>query len=132
MREQQIATELETSEVKSFGRPDDIRKVPHGRLELINIGGVVVGRSTLEPGWRWSESIGPLTKTESCEAAHFGYMLSGTVRVRMDDGKEFECRAGDVCLIAPGHDAWVVGKEKAVMVDFQGMGAMAEAMKQRE
>ncbi len=126
MREQQIATELETSEVKNFDRPDDIREFPHGRLELINIGGVIVGRSTLEPGWRWSEALKPMAKTESCEAAHFGYLVSGTMRVRMDDGTEFECKAGDVCLIAPGHDAWVVGNKPAVLVDFQGMGTIAE------
>ncbi len=126
MREQQIATELETSEVKNFERPDDVREFPHGRLELINIGGVIVGRSTLEPGWRWSEALKPMAKTESCEAAHFGYLVSGTMRVRMDDGKEFECKAGDVCLIAPGHDAWVVGNKPAVLVDFQGMGTIAE------
>lgn len=126
MREQQIATELETSEVKTFDRPDEVREFPLGRLELLRIGGVIVGRTTLQPGWRWSESIKPIAKTESCEAAHFGYMLSGTLRVRMDDGKEFECRAGDVCLIAPGHEAWVVGKKPAVLVDFQGMGTVAE------
>jgi len=127
MREQQIATVMEKSEAKSFEHPDEVREFPHGRLELVRIGGVVVGRNTLEPGWRWSESVQPIAKTDSCEGAHFGYQLSGVIQVRMDDGTEFECRAGDVCLISPGHDAWVVGDEPAVLVDFQGMSTYAEA-----
>jgi hypothetical protein len=129
MREQQIATELETSGAKSFDRPDEIREFPRGRLELIHMGGAIVGRSTLQPGWRWSESLQSMAQTESCEAAHLGYLLSGTLRVRMDDGKEFECKEGDVCLIAPGHDAWVVGNQPVVLVDFQGMGTIAEYLR---
>jgi len=126
MREQQIATVTERSEVKDFGHADEVREFPHGRLELIHIGGVVVGRATLEPGWRWSESVQPIAKTDNCEAAHFQYHVSGTIRVRMDDGTEFDCRPGDVSLVPPGHDAWVVGDEPVVMVDFQGMSTYAE------
>jgi mannose-6-phosphate isomerase-like protein (cupin superfamily) len=125
MREQQIATVMEKSEVKNFDHPDEVRRFPHGRVELVQIGGVVVGRSILEPGWRWSESVQPIAKTESCEAAHFGYVLSGVLKVRMDDGTEFECHAGDVCLIPSGHDAWVVGDDPVVLVDFQGMSTYA-------
>jgi len=127
MREQQIAEVVEKSEVKNFERADEVRDTPHGRLELVRIGGVVVGRATLEPGWRWSEDVQPIVKTESCEAPHFGYQLSGVLKVRMDDGTEFETRAGDVCLIAPGHDAWVVGQEQVVLVDFQGMSTYLES-----
>ncbi len=121
MREQQVAEMVEKSEVKNFERPDEVREFPRGHLELVKIGGVIVGRARLEPGWRWSESVKPIVKTDSCEAAHFQYFLSGVLRVRMDDGTEFECRAGDVCLIPPGHDAWVVGNEPVEAVDFQGM-----------
>jgi len=127
MRERQISTVMEKSEAKNFEHPDEVREFPNGRLELVRIGGVVVGRNTLEPGWRWSESVQPIAKTDSCEGAHFGYQLSGTLRVRMDDGTEFECRAGDVCLINPGHDAWVVGDEPVELVDFQGMSTYAES-----
>jgi len=127
MREQQIAEMVEKSEVKNFERPDEVREFPRGRLELVKIGGVIVGRARLEPGWRWSESVKPIAKTDSCEAAHFQYFLSGVLRVRMDDGTELECRAGDVCLIPPGHDAWVVGDEPVDLVDFQGMSAYAES-----
>ena len=127
MREQQVAEVVERSEAKSFEHPDEVREFAHGHLDLVRIGGVIVGRATLEPGWRWSEDIQPTAKTDSCEASHFGYQLSGVLKVRMDDGTEFETRAGDVCLIAPGHDAWVVGNEPVVLVDFQGMSTFAES-----
>jgi len=81
----------------------------------------MIGRAVLEPGWRWSTSVKPLAKTKSCEASHFQYHLSGTLKVLMDDGTELECKAGDVALLPIGHDAWVVGKEPVVIVDFQGM-----------
>jgi len=127
MREQQIATVVEQSEVKNFEHPDEVREFPHGRLELVRIGGVVVGRATLEPGWRWSESVQPIAKTDSCEAPHFQYHVSGVIRIRMDDGTEFECHPGDVSLLTSGHDAWVVGDEPVVLVDFQGMSTYAES-----
>ena len=127
MRSQQIAQVLGGTEVKAFDHPDEVREFPKGRLELIKIGGVMVGRATLEPGWRWSESVQSIAGTDSCEATHFQYHVSGTLIIRMDDGTEFECHAGDVSLLASGHDAWVVGDEPAVVVDFQGMGTYAES-----
>jgi len=113
--------DMAKSELKSFGRPDEVREFPKGRVELINIGGATIGRATFEPGWKWSTSIQPLAKTKSCEAPHFQYHLSGVVKVQMDDGTVHECRPGDVSLLPSGHDAWVVGNEPAVVVDFQGM-----------
>jgi len=109
------------AELKSFGRPDEVREFPKGRLELVKIGGATIGRAIFEPGWRWSTSIQPLAKTKSCVAPHFQYHVSGLLKVRMDDGTEFECRSGDVSLLPSGHDGWVVGDEPAVVVDFQGM-----------
>jgi hypothetical protein len=109
------------AELKSFGKADEVREFPKGRLELIKIGGTTVGRAIFEPGWRWSTSIQPLAKTKSCEAPHFQYHVSGLLKVRMDDGTELECRAGDVSLLPSGHDGWVVGDEPVVVVDFQGM-----------
>ena len=114
-------THSEVAEAKSFHKPDEIREFPLGRLELMNIGGATVGRAVFEPGWRWSTSVQPLAKTHSCEAPHFQYHVSGTLAVRMDDGTEFVCRPGDVSLLPSGHDAWVIGDEPAVVVDFQGM-----------
>jgi hypothetical protein len=112
---------MNKAEVKHLGKPDEVREFPKGRLELIKIGGATVGRGTFQPGWKWSTSVQPLVKTKSCEAPHFQYHVSGILKVRMDDGTEFECRAGDVSLFPSGHDAWVVGDEPVVVVDFQGM-----------
>lgn len=109
------------AEMKSFSKPDEVRTFPKGKLELVNIGGAVVGRATFEPGWKWSTSVQPLVKTESCKAPHFQYHVSGTIKIVMDDGTEFLCKAGDVSLLPEGHDAWVIGDEPVVMVDFQGM-----------
>ena len=112
---------MKKPECKNFKKPDEIRKFTKGRLELVKIGGATVGRATFKPGWRWSSCVQPIAKTESCQAAHFQYQLSGVMRVRMDDGREFNCKAGDVSLLPSGHDAWVVGDEPVVVIDFQGM-----------
>ena len=109
------------AEMKSFLKPDKVRTFPKGKVELVKIGGAVIGRATFEPGWKWSTSLQPLVKTKSCEAPHFQYHVSGTIKILMDDGTQFECTAGDVSLLPEGHDAWVVGSEPAVVVDFQGM-----------
>ena len=112
---------MQTAEVKNFGTPDEVREFPFGHIEITNIGGATIGRAVFEPGWKWSTSVQPIVKTKSCEAAHFQYHVSGTLLVKMDDGKIFECHAGDISLLPSGHDAWVVGNEPAVVVDFQGM-----------
>ena len=112
---------------KNFGVPDEVRRFPKGRVELLNIGGAAIGRAVFEPGWRWATSVQPLAGTQSCEAPHFQYHVSGVLRIRMDDGTEFDCKAGDISLLPSGHDAWVVGDEPAVVVDFQGMIDYAKA-----
>jgi len=112
---------MEKAEVKSFGAPDEVREFPKGRVETVTIGGTTVGYAKLEPGWRWSESVKPIAKTESCQAPHFQYHIAGVLRVRMDDGTEFDCKPGDVSSLPPGHDAWVVGDEPVIVVDFHGM-----------
>ncbi len=112
---------MKKAELKSFVKPDEVREFPLGRLELVTIGGATVGRATLKPGWKWSNSVKPIAKTQSCEASHFQYHVSGTLRVKMDNGEEFDCGPGDVSLLPLGHDAWVVGSEPVVIVDFQGM-----------
>lgn len=119
--------ELEMAEMKNFAVPDEVRKFPLGRLELVEVGGKTVGRGTFQPGWHWADSVKPIAKTESCEAPHYQYQVSGVMRVRMDDGTEFDTKAGDVCMLPPGHDAWVVGNEPVVVVDFQGMADYAKA-----
>ena len=112
---------MKKMEVKNLSKAEEVRTFDKGRLELIKIGGATIGRATFQPGWRWSESVKPLVKTKSCEAPHFQYHLSGTLRIKMDDGTEEDCKVGDVSLLPTGHDAWVVGNEPVVVVDFQGM-----------
>lgn len=107
--------------LRHFGKPDEVRTFPKGRMELVKVGGATIGRAIFEPGWRWSTSVQPLAKTRSCEAPHFQYHVYGTLMVKMDDGTELECRAGDISYLPSGHDAWVVGDEPAIVVDFHGM-----------
>jgi hypothetical protein len=108
-------------EGRNFNTSDEVRIFDKGKLEIINIGGRTIGRATFQPGWKWSESVKPLVDTQSCEAPHFQYHVSGTIRVKMDDGTERDFKAGDVSILGEGHDAWVIGEEPAVVVDFQGM-----------
>jgi len=119
---------MDKAEIKSFTKPDEVREFPKGRLELINIGGATVGKAIFEPGWRWLTSVQPLAQTKSCEAPHFQYHVSGVLMVLMDDGTELECKPGDVSLLPSGHDAWTVGDQPAVVVDFQGMLDYAKSM----
>lgn len=117
---------MKTTELKSFGKPDEVREFPLGILELVNVGGSVIGRGTFQPGWKWSSSVKPIAKTESCEAPHFQYQIAGVMKVRMDDGTELTSRAGDVVSLPSGHDAWVVGNDPVIVVDFQGMADYAK------
>ena len=112
---------VERAELKAFSKPDEVREFPKGRLELVKVGGAAIGRAIFEPGWRWSTSLKPMMNSKSCEIPHFQYHVSGTLRILMDDGSEFDCKPGDVSLLPSGHDAWVIGDEPAVVVDFQGM-----------
>jgi hypothetical protein len=128
LKEVDIMKKMET---KSFGVPDEVRKFDKGKVELVNIGGATIGRAVFEPGWKWSTSVKPIVNTKSCEAPHFQYHVSGTLKVVMDDGTEKELKAGDVSLLPSGHDAWVVGNEPVVVVDFQGMVDYAKASKRK-
>lgn len=113
---------------KSFDSPDETRPFEGGtgQLELVVTDDGPVGRATFLPGWRWSVHVKPIAKTDSCEAGHAGYIVSGRIRVVMDDGEEMEFGPGDVADIEPGHDAWVVGNEPCVMVDWQGYADYAK------
>jgi hypothetical protein len=108
------------AEFKDFTSPDETREFEKGKVELIHIAGGVVGKMTLQPGWRWSLHVKPIAKTEWCEAPHFQYQVSGRVRVVMSDGSEFESGPGTVSALPQGHDAWVVGKEPVVLIDWSG------------
>jgi hypothetical protein len=111
---------MSAAEQKTLDRPDQTRAFERGRLDLVEIGGGVVGRLTLMPGWRWSEHVKPIAGTELCEAPHFQYHVAGVLHVVMGDGTEFDARPGDVTALPSGHDAWVVGEDPVVVVDWQG------------
>jgi hypothetical protein len=119
---------MDKVEIKNFNKPDEVRKFPKGRVEIVKIGGATVGRAILNPGWRWSTSVQPIAKTKSCEASHFQYHIAGVMVVKMDDGSVFKCKPGDVSLLPLGHDAWVEGDEDAIVVDFQGMVDFAKSL----
>ena len=104
-------------EARNIDKPDERRDFPKGRLEIINLPGFTIGRTTFQPGWRWSESVKPIAGTDSCQFNHKGYVLSGRLHVRADDGSEAEARAGDAFVAGPGHDAWVVGDEPCIVLD---------------
>jgi hypothetical protein len=116
---------MSRTEHRSFTNPDETRPFPHGRVELLKMDGGEIGRLVLEPGWRWSNDVKPIAGTASCEAPHFQYHLSGRVAIRMDDGTEFIAGPGDVTSLPSGHDAWVVGDEPAVLVDWFGASEYA-------
>ena len=113
-------------EHKTYKTPDEVRTFANGKMEILNIGGGVVGKATLEPGWRWSEHVKPIAKTTWCEAPHFQYHVSGRLHVKMKDGTEFELGPGDVSALPSGHDAWVVGNEPVVLIDWAGASYYAK------
>jgi uncharacterized cupin superfamily protein len=117
---------MAAAEVKSFDSPDETRQFEgNGNAKMVQLAGHTVGLGTFEPGWKWSENVKPIAGTDSCQVAHFGYVLSGSMRVYMDDGSETEINPGDVVAIPPGHDAEVAGPEACVMVDFGEIGDYA-------
>jgi hypothetical protein len=108
------------TEHRSFTEPAEVREFPHGRAEIVTLGDAEVGRLVLEPGWRWSNDVKPIAGTDLCQAPHMQYHVSGRIHVVMADGTEFEAGPGDVTSLPEGHDAWVVGDEPAVVVDWYG------------
>lgn len=112
---------------KNLAKPEEVRSFDKGKVELVTVGGVTFGRATLQPGWKWSTCVKPLVNTPSCEAPHLQYHIAGRLAVRMDDGSEDVFGPGEVSLLPPGHDAWVVGNEAVVIVDITGMTEYAKA-----
>lgn len=108
----------ETVKTKSMDSPDETRTFDKGKMQLVTIDEFTAGRVTFEPGWKWSECVKPLVGTDSCQVLHTGYTISGRLHLVMDDGSELDLGAGDAYVIRPGHDAWVVGDETYVGVDF--------------
>jgi len=109
--------------LKRFETPDEVREFELGRFEVVNIGGMAIGRATYQPGWKWSEHVGkPLGQTH-CNVEHVGMVVSGSAAIGMGDGRVIEMRAGDLFYTPPGppgHDSWVVGDEPSVSLPFLG------------
>jgi mannose-6-phosphate isomerase-like protein (cupin superfamily) len=112
---------------KSLKTPDETRSFDKGKVELANVGDTSIGRAYFEPGWSWEKCVKPIAKTESCQAPHTQYIISGRMRIKMDDGSEEEWGPGDVGYVPPGHNAWVVGDEPLVAIDFTGMKEYAKS-----
>ena len=96
---------------KEPGPPDETRTFDQGQSQVVSLGDFTVTRNTLEPGWRWSEHVKPIAQTDSCQVPHTGYVVSGRLKVAMDDGSEEEFGPGDAYVIPPGHDGWIEGEE---------------------
>jgi class 3 adenylate cyclase len=103
---------------KSFSHPDEVRPFPKARAQIVSLGDTTVARVEFNPGWRWSTDVAPIARTRSCEVHHLGHSVSGIVHVRMDDGEEFDIPSGSIYEIPPGHDAWVIGDEPWVIVEW--------------
>ena len=111
--------------LKRFEKPDEVRRFEKGAFEVVQVGGMTIGRASYEPGWRWSEHVGVATGAKSCMVEHVGMVVSGCATAAMDDGRVFEMKAGDIFYIPPGHDSWVVGDEPYVSLHFMGAGEYA-------
>jgi hypothetical protein len=114
-------------ERKRFDNSDETRQFQDkGHVDIVNIGDGVVGLATFEPGWKWSDHVKPIAGTDSCQAPHVGYVLSGRQVILMDDGTRLEIGPGDVVSIPAGHDGWTIGDEPCVVIDFAGMANYAK------
>jgi hypothetical protein len=119
--------EMAGVESKSMDTPDEVRTPEKTNVAVVNLGGAEVGRFSFQPGWRWSECIKPIVGTDSCQAEHLGYSLSGTMHIEHEDGTSTDIGPGEAYRIAPGHEAWVVGDEPFVGLEFKSAGEYAEA-----
>lgn len=116
-----------TLEAKNLDSPEDKRSFEHGELRMVRVGGTTISRAVFNPGWRWSTDVKPLAGTQSCQVSHTAYIISGRLRVRMDDGTEAELAAGDAHYVSPGHDAWVAGEEPCIVIDVAPAAQQAAA-----
>ena len=114
--------------MKRFEQPDEVRTFEKGKFEIAHIGGMTIGRATYQPGWKWSQHVGPGLGAERCNVEHVGYVVSGYATAAMEDGTVHELRAGTLFYIPagpPGHDSWVVGNEPYVSLHFLGANQYA-------
>jgi hypothetical protein len=118
--------EVQQTEHRDFAEPDEVREFPNGQAEILKVGDSEIGRLVFRPGWRWSNDVKPIAETDSCQAPHFQYHVAGELAIRMDDGTEFVAKPGDVTSLPSGHDAWVLGDEPVVVVDWFGASNYAK------
>ncbi|MFF2148920.1 cupin domain-containing protein [Kitasatospora sp. NPDC058190] len=113
---------------RNFDDPEEVRLFQEGmgELRLVNLDAGPVGRAVFQPGWQWSKHVKPIARTDSCQAAHLGYVISGRMRIVMDDGQQTDFGPGDFMVCPPGHDAWILGDEPCVIVDWQGFADYAK------
>ena len=108
------------SQTKNFNAPDETRTFPNTTMEFVKLEDMTIVKATWQPGYRWTEHMKPSIGSDTCQGTHLTYVISGRLRTRMDDGTEFDLGPGDVAITAPGHDAWVLGDEPCVVLDFGG------------
>jgi len=113
-------------EARDFSSPDETRSPDKTKIELVGIAGGQIGRYTFAPGWKWSECIKPVAKTDSCQVEHIGYCVSGALDITHDDGSSQHITPGMVYRIGPGHDGFNGGSEPAVCIEFQGAANFAK------
>jgi hypothetical protein len=106
-----------------FDSPDETRTPEKTQVDVVRLGDATAARFVFEPGWKWSECVKPVAGTETCQARHVGVVQSGQIHVTHEDGTELDIGAGDVYVIEPGHDAWVVGDERFVGFEFESQSA---------
>ena len=111
---------------QNFDAPDETRPFDKGRVEIVEVNGLQLMRATFEPGWTWTSCMKPVVGGDSCQVAHKWYVVSGRMAMRMNDGTELEWKAGDVGVVPPGHDAWVIGNEPFIFIDFEGGDVFAK------
>ena len=116
----------QSTEHRDFAEPDEVRTFTLGCAEILKVGGADIGRLVFQPGWRWSEHVKPIADTELCEAPHFQYHVAGTLRIQMADGSQFDATPGQVTSLPGGHDAWVVGDQDVVVIDWYGASEYAK------
>jgi len=111
--------------VKKMDRPDEVRTFEKGKFEVFHVGEMTIGRATYEPGWKWSEHVGPSLGKTTCDVSHVAMVVTGRLHVVMDSGEQFELEPGDLFYVGPGHDSWVVGDSSFVSLHFTNAGDYA-------
>ena len=110
-------------ETGGFDSPDETRTPEKTKVDVVRMGSATAARFSFQPGWKWSECIKPVIGTDSCQVRHVGIVQAGRLHVTHDDGTQGEVGPGNTFVIEPGHDAWVVGDEEFVSLEFESRSA---------